>query len=90
MTALEKMCGDLTLEEAQELFDSRWWEAVPVRHAALAQLRQPRLCIPFDEFVFVVARAMGLDEDALPDTALRNPKALIRVIESQPERVRLG
>jgi hypothetical protein len=83
MDAIEKMKGKLTETEAKALFDSKWWEDLPAKPVALAQLRQERLCIPFGEFVFIVARAMGISPDGLPDTALRNPPMLIRAIEAQ-------
>ncbi len=83
MNAIEKMKGELTREEAIALGESKWWEGLPAKPVALAQLRQERMCMPFGEFVPIVAKAIGADPEGFPNTALRDPEGLIRVIEAQ-------
>lgn len=50
---------NITRELATALYHSRWWVGLPVRDVALAQLRQPLLCMPFGEFHEVVEKAIG-------------------------------
>ena len=50
MNVPEMMKGELTYEEAMQLSESKWWEAVPLEAAAELQLYQDRLCMPFDQF----------------------------------------
>ena len=51
---------DLTKEDARRLFDLRWWELDGLKDdAALIQLRQPRLVMPFADFQDGIEKLLG-------------------------------
>lgn len=49
----------LTQEQAVRLAESGWWKTKSAAEAALFQLQQDRLSMPFDEFHRVVEEALG-------------------------------
>lgn len=55
----QEMRGVLTQERALEIAHSNWWVDLPATEVALAQLRQERLCMPFDVFQEAVEKAVG-------------------------------
>ena len=46
-------------ETAIELANSEWWKAYSPKEVALAQLKEPILCMPFDIFHQMVEKAIG-------------------------------
>lgn len=44
---------------AVALYESGWWTLYIARDVALAQLKQERLCMPFEEFHAVVEQTIG-------------------------------
>lgn len=42
--------GEITVEQATELGESKWWEQFTESQAAFFQLHQDKLCMPFDLF----------------------------------------
>ena len=50
---------DMTREQAIAIGESGWWKLYPARDVALAQLRQPFLCMPFGDFHRIVEDAIG-------------------------------
>lgn len=56
---IEKLAHELTKEEAIEISESKWWETLPSRDVALAQLAQPMLCMKFSDFQKAVETAAG-------------------------------
>lgn len=59
MNAIEMMKGDLTEQQAIEIAESGWWVNASDKDVALAQLKQRRLCMPFDVFQLAVEKASG-------------------------------
>jgi hypothetical protein len=70
---------NLTHETALALSETGWWKLYPPRDVALAQLRQERLCMPFDEFQRLVVQVIG---GPVFTHELAYPEKLIERIES--------
>lgn len=51
----------MPLSEAQAiaLYESRFWESMPVRDRAMFQMFEPRLCMPFCIFQMAVEETLG-------------------------------
>lgn len=49
----------LTIQQALEMANSKWWEGMSDKDVAAFQLHQPMLCMPFDVFHATVERALG-------------------------------
>ena len=79
MSDIEKMKGTMTKEEAIALAKSEWWKEYPEKDVALAQLKQPKLCIPFGEFQEIVNKAIGR---GVFTHEFAEPSRLIQEIES--------
>jgi hypothetical protein len=56
--ALRTHTAPLTIKQALEMAQSKWWEGMSDRDVAMFQLHQPLLCIPFDIFHATVERAL--------------------------------
>lgn len=69
---------EITLAEALALAATQWWVGQPARDVALAQLRQPLLCMPFGQFQTVCEQATG---QTLSTIAFTNPQGIIAMIE---------
>ena len=59
MKICERMTTTLTKEEALELAESRWWEDIDLAEAASFQLRQAKLCMPFNKFHEGMGKLLG-------------------------------
>ena len=49
----------MTKEEAEKLFDSKFWEDLENYELAKFQLFEPRLCMPFDTFHKALESVLG-------------------------------
>lgn len=49
----------MTKDEAIALSKSMWWLNASDVEIALFQIREPRLCMPFDDFQMAVERSLG-------------------------------
>ena len=70
---------DMSEATAVALYENEWWKSYPARDVALAQLKQDRLCMPFDDFKDVVTQAIG---GPVWTHEFLNMKALVDRIES--------
>ena len=59
MNAIEKMSRELTKEEALALIETKWWKKMPLTEAAYLQLKQDRLCLPWNEFNIGLKELLG-------------------------------
>ncbi len=50
---------NITKEQAQSLYESKFWEGMIDREIALFQLSNERLCMPWDVFHSAVSKALG-------------------------------
>ena len=59
--SIEQMKQEMTSAEAKALAlaEPKWWESLPARDVALAQLDQDRLCMDFGDFHEAVEKAIG-------------------------------
>lgn len=73
---------EMSREEALAWIEKRWWEGLDARTIALAQLRQPRLCMPFHDFQKAVEEAAGCP---VWTHEFAQPEVLIKLIEERPE-----
>lgn len=64
------------------MVESNWWIGKPAREVALAQLKQDRLCMPFDVFQETVAEALG---EPVFTHQFAEPQVLIERIEKGTE-----
>lgn len=49
----------MTEEEAITLYESSWWQVIPVREAVARQLHEERLIMPFDKFHELLTQVLG-------------------------------
>jgi hypothetical protein len=62
---------DMSKASAIALYESGWWKLYPARDAALAQLGQARLCMPYDDYRRIV-EDVGDQGQALPHQGPRD------------------
>jgi hypothetical protein len=74
---------DIDIDEAQRLQATKWWHGHSVVDIAMAQARQPRLCMPFGEFRAACEAVIG---EPLSDIAFTNPEGLVRMLEQAVQR----
>ena len=49
----------ITRETAKAMYAAQWWKDLPARDVALAQLREPRLCMDMGDFQAAIEKALG-------------------------------
>ncbi len=54
-----KPLGSLTKEQANALYDTKFWEGMTAREIAESQLSEDLLCMPFDILHGAVEKALG-------------------------------
>lgn len=79
---LNLIVGDITVAQAKELYDCKWWEQFTKSQAALLQLHQDMLCMPFSLFheyaEVLLERPVWTHEFAYADTLKKEAAGELR------------